>query len=66
MRKLPKLDFIYINFEKTYDTWWDKNEIYLNLLGEENVDDKYHFKDYVKSCSLDDLIYLFLYFFIYM
>ncbi len=61
MRKLPKLDFIYINFEKTYDTWWDKNEIYLNLLGEENVDDKYHFKDYVKSCSLDDLIYLFIY-----
>ncbi len=64
MRKLPKLDFIYINFEKTFETWCNKNEIYLNLLGEENVDDKYHFDDYIKVCSLDDLIYLFIYLYV--
>lgn len=57
MNTLPKLDFLYFNLELTEENYLNRTELYYNKV---EWDDR-RFKEYLKACSTDELIYLLIY-----
>lgn len=60
MTNLPKLDFLYFNLEETEENYINKNDIYWDAF----EGDGYDFKNYIKSCTFNELIYIMLYIYI--
>ncbi|KFF06430.1 hypothetical protein [Flavobacterium reichenbachii] len=57
MSKLPKLDFLYLDLERTEENYMNRREIYYTI-----VDwDERHFEDYAETCSFEELVYLMIY-----
>ncbi|GAA3773721.1 hypothetical protein [Flavobacterium ginsengiterrae] len=54
INNLPKLDFLYINLERTEENYLNRIKIYYD-----KVDwDERHFEDYAETCSFEELIFL--------
>lgn len=57
MKKLPKLDFLYFDFDYTEEIYFNRRNLYYDKF----YNDEEHFDNYSKTCSFEELIYLMIY-----
>ena len=57
MTNLPKLDFLYFNLERTEENYLTSRQLYYDKF---DLDEN-HFDDYIRGCSLEELVYLMIY-----
>ena len=57
MNNLPKLDFLYFNLERTEENYLTSRQLYYDKF---DLDEN-HFDDYIRGCSLEELVYLMIY-----
>lgn len=57
MKKLPKLDFLYFDFDYTEEIYFNRKNLYYDKF----YNDEEHFDNYCKTCSFEELIYLMIY-----
>lgn len=57
MTNLPKLDFLYFNLERTEENYLTSTQLYYDKFDW----DENHFDDYIRGCSLEELVYLMIY-----
>lgn len=57
MNNLPKLDFLYFNLERTEENFLTTRQLYYDKFDW----DENHFDDYIRGCSLAELVYLMIY-----
>ncbi len=57
MTNLPKLDFLYFNLERTEENYLTSTQLYYDKFDW----DENHFDDYIRGCSLEELVYLTIY-----
>ncbi|WP_409415948.1 hypothetical protein [Flavobacterium sp. PS2] len=57
MNNLPKLDFLYFNLDRTEENYLTNTQLYYDKFDW----DENHFDDYIRRCSLEELVYLMIY-----